>query len=72
MKNEYEESLVSFPEPDGLSIDETLAFLSTSIRSRRFMGMSVACYHPSLDSDLDAASKVVSMLRSALSSCTSP
>ena len=59
---------VSFPEPDGLSVDETLAFLRTSIRSGRFMGMSIACYHPNLDSELEAASKVVGMLGSALSS----
>ena len=59
---------VCFPEPDGLSIDETLAFLSTSIRSNRFMGMSVSCYHPNLDSNLDAASRIVDMLSSALSS----
>ena len=59
---------VCFPEPDGLSIDETLAFLSTSIRSKRFIGMSVSCYHPNLDTNLEAASKVVGMLGSALSS----
>ena len=58
---------VCFPEPDGLSIDETLAYLSTSIRSKRFMGMSVSCYHPNLDSNLEAASRVVGMLGSALS-----
>ena len=59
---------VCFPEPDGLSIDETLAFLSTSMRSKRFMGLSVSCYHPNLDSNLEAASRVVGMLGSALSS----
>ena len=59
---------VCFPEPDGLSIEETLVFLSTSIRSKRFMGMSVCCYHPNLDTNLEAASKVVGMLGSALSS----
>jgi len=58
-----------FPEPDGLSIDEALSFLSTSIRSKKFMGMSVACYHPNLDLELQAAEKVVGMLGSALSSC---
>jgi arginase len=58
---------VCFPEPDGLSIDETLVFLSTSMRSKRFMGMSVSCYHPNLDSNLEAASRVVDMLVSALS-----
>ena len=59
---------VFFPEPDGLSIDETLAFLTTSIRSKRFMGMSVSCYHPNLDTNLEAASRIVGMLSSALSS----
>ncbi|MCP4694139.1 MAG: arginase family protein [Desulfobacterales bacterium] len=58
---------VNFPEPDGLSIDETLNFLSTAIKSGRFMGVSVACYHPVLDPKLEAASRVVSMLESALS-----
>ncbi len=61
---------VSFPEPNGLSIDETLAFLSTSIRSGRFIGMSITCYHPNLDPELEAASKVVGMLGSALSPAT--
>jgi arginase len=59
-----------FPEPDGLLIDEVLSFLATSIRSKKFMGMSVACYHPNLDLELQAAAKVVGMLGSALSSCT--
>lgn len=58
---------VSFPEPDGLSLDETLAFVSTCFRSRKFVGMSVACYHPSLDSDLDAASTFISTLSLAIS-----
>ena len=61
---------VCFPEPDGLSFEETLAFLLASIRSKRFLGMSVACYQPALDSDREAASKVVNMLGSALSSGT--
>jgi len=59
---------VCFPEPDGLNIEETLGFLSTSIRSKRFMGISVSCYHPNLDSNLKAASMVLGMLGSALSS----
>jgi arginase family enzyme len=59
---------VCFPEPDGLSIEETLAFLSTSIRSKRFTGISVSCYHPNLDSNLKAASMVMGMLGSILSS----
>ena len=38
---------VLFPEPNGLGIDETLEFLSTSIRSRNITGMSIACYFAS-------------------------
>lgn len=53
---------VLFPEPNGLGIDETLEFLSASIRSRKFTGMSIACYHPNLDPELMAASKVVDMI----------
>jgi len=61
---------VCFPEPDGLSIDETLAFLSTSLRSQKIIGISIACYHPTLDPDLKAGSAVVRMLESALSNRT--
>ena len=61
---------VSFPESDGLDIDETQAFLSTALCSRKFMGMSIACYHPGLDPERKAASKVVEMLGPVLSSCT--
>ena len=53
---------VCFPEPDGLGIDETKTFLTTCIRSKRFIGMSVSCYHPNLDTGLKAASRVVGML----------
>lgn len=60
---------VCFPEPDGLSIDETLAYLSTSIRSKKFLGMSIACYHPKLDPELKAASKILGMIGLTLSSC---
>ncbi len=49
---------VCFPEPDGLSIDETLVFLSTSIRSKRFIGMCrlnrcrLDCFLPSCTKDI--------------------
>lgn len=61
---------VCFPEPGGLRIDETEAFISTVIGSDKFIGMSIACYHPNLDSELKAASSIVAMLASALSSTT--
>jgi len=59
---------VSFPEPGGLSMDETSAYLSTSIGSNMFVGMSIACYHPNLDPQLKAARRVVEMVGSVLSS----
>jgi arginase family enzyme len=31
---------VCFPEPDGLSIEETLGFLSASMHSKRVLGIS--------------------------------
>jgi len=58
---------VLFPEPNGLSIDEALEFLSTSILSKKIIGMSIACYHPNLDPDLSAAAMIVDMIGSALS-----
>ena len=57
---------VSFPEPDGLSINATLEFLSTSIRSQKITGLSIACYHPILDPDLKAAAMIVDMINLAL------
>ena len=63
---------VSFPEPNGLSIDETSAFLTAALRSKKFIGVSIACYHPCLDSDLKAASAVVDVLHSALRDSLTP
>lgn len=59
---------VLFPEPDGLGIDESLEFLSTAIRSKKITGMSIACYHPKLDPERKAATMIVNMIGSALSS----
>jgi len=58
---------VLFPEPNGLSKDETLEFLSTSFRSKKIKGISIACYHPNLDPDLKAAAMIVDMIGSAFS-----
>ncbi len=61
---------VSFPEPNGPGIEETSAFLTTALRSGKFIGLRFACYHPRLDPGFKAASAVVGLLRSALSDST--
>jgi arginase len=58
---------VLFPEPNGLGIDETLEFLSTSIRSKKITGMNIACYPPNLDPELKAAAMIVNMIASTFS-----
>ena len=45
------------PDRPELRIDNLgKTFLTTCIRSNRFIGMSVSGYHPNLDTDLMAAS----------------
>ena len=63
---------VSFPEPDGLAIDETQAFISAVIGSKKFIGMSISCYHPRLDPEGRAASSIVELSGSVLPSCRKP
>ncbi len=60
---------VYFPEADGLSLQEAEEFLSTCLSYRRFLGLSVACYHPAVDPDGVAAVRLVSLLSSVLSRC---
>jgi arginase len=57
---------VCFPEPGGLNHDEILLFLENCMKSRRFIGISIACYHPKLDPDLRAASKLAEIVKSAI------
>jgi len=57
---------VCFPEPGGLSHDETFLFLENCMASGRFIGISIACYHPKLDPDLHAASKLAEIVKPAI------
>jgi arginase len=56
---------VCFPEPGGLNYEETFMFLQKCMASGRFIGISITCYHPKLDPDLGAASKLVEILKTA-------
>ncbi|MBT8351347.1 MAG: arginase family protein [Deltaproteobacteria bacterium] len=58
---------VCFPEPDGLNYEDTFLFLEKCMTSGRFIGISIACYHPKLDPGLNAASNLVEILKPAIS-----
>ncbi|MGC9781248.1 MAG: arginase family protein [Candidatus Heimdallarchaeota archaeon] len=58
---------VMFPESDGLSIDELREFLSHEWFLEHTMGMSIACYHPVLDKDGSAGTRLISLIRDFLS-----
>jgi arginase len=57
---------VFFPELGGLNHDETLLFLENCMISGRFIGISIACYHPKLDPAIRAASKLVEIVKPAI------
>jgi arginase len=57
---------VCFPEPGGLNHDETFLFLENCMSSGRFIGISIACYHPKFDPALRAASKLVEIVKPAI------
>ena len=59
---------VMFPEPEGLTVEETHEFLSLVWESGRVIGMSIACYHPKLDLDGSAGTRVVTLVSEVLSS----
>ncbi len=59
---------VMFPEPGGLTIAETQEFLKRVWATGRITGMSVACYHPTLDADGSAGTHLVKLIVDVLSS----
>ena len=59
---------VMFPEPGGLTFEETREFLSFVRASGRIIGMSIACYHPKLDIDGSAGVRLVTLISNVLSS----
>ena len=58
---------VMYPEPDGLTVEETALFMRLVQSGARVVGMSIACYHPDLDADGSAAARLVNLLAEVLS-----
>ena len=60
---------VMFPEPGGLSFEETQNFLKFVWNSSQIeiKGLSIACYHPRLDSDGSAGKRLVTLISEVLS-----
>ncbi|NPE08911.1 MAG: arginase family protein [Asgard group archaeon] len=58
---------VMFPESDGLSIEELQEFLSHEWLLGQTIGLNIACYHPVLDKDGSAGSRLVSLIAEFLS-----
>jgi arginase len=59
---------VMFPEPEGLTFEEAREFLGLVWTSGQVIGMSIACYHPSLDVDGSAGTQLVTLLSELFSS----
>ena len=59
---------VMYPEPDGLTCEETATFLQFVWARGKTVGMSIACYHPDLDADGSAGARLVNLVAEALSS----
>lgn len=59
---------VMFPETGGLTFEETREFLSLVWATGRTVGMSIACYHPVLDIDGSAGTRLVTLIVDVLSS----
>ena len=58
---------VMFPEPGGLTFEEAHEFLDLVRTSVKVVGMSIACYHPSLDRDGSAGARIVTLISEFLS-----
>jgi len=59
---------VMFPEPGGLTFEETGKLLSLVWKSVRIEGLSVACYHPRLDTDGKAGRELASVIAEVMAS----
>ncbi len=59
---------VMFPEPEGLTFEETQEFLGLVWASGRVLGMSIACYHPKLDVNGSAGAQLGTLVSEVLSS----
>ena len=61
---------VMFPEPGGLTYEETREFLKLVWAAGRIAGMSIACYHPVLDIDGSAGTQLAALIVDVLSGQT--
>ena len=59
---------VMFPEPGGLSFEGAREFPSLVWATGRTAGMSVACYHPVLDTDGKAGTRLAALIADVRSS----
>ncbi len=59
---------VMFPEPGGFSFEEIGQFLQLTWNSCQIEGLSIACYHPQLDTDGSACKGIVNLISDVLSS----
>jgi len=53
-----------YPEPNGFSIAEVRQFLETCFDVSNIIGLSVGCYHPTLDIDGAGAKSIVTLISS--------
>jgi arginase len=58
---------VMFPEPGGLNFEEAHDFLNLVWNSCQIEGLSIACYHPRLDTDGSAGKRLVTLVADVLS-----
>jgi arginase len=58
---------VLFPEPGGLTFEETQEFLNLVRATGQTAGMSIACYHPALHAGGGAGSRLVTLIVDVLS-----
>ena len=58
---------VMFPEPGGMSFEDTRELLNLVFDSSQIEGLSIACYHPRLDTDGSSGKRLVTLISEVLS-----
>ena len=58
---------VMYPEPGGMTFEQAREFLNLVWASSKVVGLSVACFHPSLDKNGSAAGRLVTLISDLLS-----
>ena len=59
---------VLIPTSNGLTFEQTQEFLIQALSSGHFLGMSVACYHPNLDTTGEAGRRISAMISDGVES----